>query len=143
MDDALCVDSDVDFFSEDPEEVDKAKRICLDCPVRRECLSYALNNDTRFGVWGGADEITLRKAQNIDQYGKPITKPKPMKCPYCESRSVEITSKDRRTYQSMLCEDCGLSWRARVPSTLWKINKEDLEDNDEEDDMAGDIPAGS
>lgn len=32
----------------------KAKRICGGCPVRQQCLNYALTADERHGVWGGA-----------------------------------------------------------------------------------------
>lgn len=128
MADALCVDSPVDFFSEDPTEVDKAKKVCFDCPVRRQCLEYALKNETRFGVWGGADEVELRKAQNIDQYGKPVLKEKPIRCPYCEGKSVTVLAQQRLT-QILVCDDCNLKWQARVPSTLVKINKDDLDEN--------------
>src|SRR5690606_5225694 len=131
MEEGLCVNSDVDFFSEDPQEIEKAKSICFECPVRRQCLEYALENDTRFGTWGGADEVTLRKAQSIDQYGKPLAKEKPIRCPYCDSKNVDAT-KVMRTTRHMLCADCSLEWWARVPPTLVKINKEDLDDNDEE-----------
>jgi WhiB family redox-sensing transcriptional regulator len=31
-----------------------AVRVCLRCPIRLECLSYALDTDEPFGVWGGA-----------------------------------------------------------------------------------------
>lgn len=30
-----------------------AKAICVECPVRGECLSHALDRDEREGVWGG------------------------------------------------------------------------------------------
>lgn len=30
-----------------------AKRICEQCPVRLECLSYALHHNIVHGVWGG------------------------------------------------------------------------------------------
>jgi WhiB family redox-sensing transcriptional regulator len=32
---------------------DRAKRICAGCPVRAECLAWALETDQRFGIWGG------------------------------------------------------------------------------------------
>lgn len=30
-----------------------AKRICAECPVRFDCLDYALRYEERDGVWGG------------------------------------------------------------------------------------------
>lgn len=43
---------------EEPEETrrDKtnmAKAICLACPVKEECLRYAIEMDEVFGIWGG------------------------------------------------------------------------------------------
>ena len=32
---------------------DKAKRVCSDCPVRRECLGWALSVHEPYGIWGG------------------------------------------------------------------------------------------
>lgn len=31
----------------------EAKAICAVCPVKRECLEYALTHDIGHGVWGG------------------------------------------------------------------------------------------
>lgn len=31
----------------------EAQAICFECPVRLDCLDYALRNDLRDGVWGG------------------------------------------------------------------------------------------
>lgn len=31
-----------------------AKRICDDCPVKQQCLDWALENNERYGIWGGA-----------------------------------------------------------------------------------------
>lgn len=33
-----------------------AKAVCASCPVRQECLSWALSNRERLGVWGGLTE---------------------------------------------------------------------------------------
>jgi WhiB family redox-sensing transcriptional regulator len=40
---------------------DRAKEMCRVCPVRLECLTYALDNsdtyqDGDFGIWGGLDK---------------------------------------------------------------------------------------
>jgi WhiB family redox-sensing transcriptional regulator len=37
-----------------------AKRICGDCPVRRECLDYAMRVREPFGIWGGLNETERR-----------------------------------------------------------------------------------
>jgi WhiB family redox-sensing transcriptional regulator len=34
----------------------KAKAICAQCPVRRECLTYALSVPEKNGLWGGLNE---------------------------------------------------------------------------------------
>ena len=31
----------------------KAKAVCQLCPVRAQCLDYALRNSIRHGIWGG------------------------------------------------------------------------------------------
>jgi WhiB family transcriptional regulator, redox-sensing transcriptional regulator len=37
-------------------QVARAKLICTHCPVRPECLEFALDSGQDFGVWGGASE---------------------------------------------------------------------------------------
>lgn len=41
------------FFAEQPHEVEAAKAVCTGCPLRRECLSGALERSEPYGVWGG------------------------------------------------------------------------------------------
>jgi WhiB family redox-sensing transcriptional regulator len=54
---ALCAQTGADFFFPEPgSSVREAKRICGMCPIRDACLEYALDNDERFGVWGGLSE---------------------------------------------------------------------------------------
>lgn len=52
--DALCAQTDPDlFFPEVGQPAVSAKEICDVCPVRVECLTYALDNGEGIGVWGG------------------------------------------------------------------------------------------
>ena len=41
------------FFAESPADVESAKALCLDCPVRAACLAGALERQEPWGVWGG------------------------------------------------------------------------------------------
>lgn len=51
QDEAACRDHDpMLFFS---AKTYGAKRVCRGCPVRRDCLEYAIANRELIGVWGG------------------------------------------------------------------------------------------
>src|SRR3954467_7792809 len=41
------------WFAESPADVEFAKALCLDCPVRTLCLDGALERREPWGVWGG------------------------------------------------------------------------------------------
>jgi WhiB family transcriptional regulator, redox-sensing transcriptional regulator len=41
------------WFAENPVELERAKALCADCPIRRECLDAALERGEPWGVWGG------------------------------------------------------------------------------------------
>lgn len=59
---ALCAQTDPEaFFPEKGGSTREAKRVCASCEVRAECLSYALENDERFGIWGGLSERERRR----------------------------------------------------------------------------------
>ena len=56
MADAGCLDVDPELFY--PDKGDKhsskrAKRICMGCPVRDQCLDHAVAHHELFGIWGG------------------------------------------------------------------------------------------
>ena len=50
-----------DWFPSDGVGVDRARKICADCPVKEECLEYALTYRIDHGVWGGASERERRR----------------------------------------------------------------------------------
>jgi WhiB family redox-sensing transcriptional regulator len=58
----LCsqIDSEM-FFPDKGGSTKEAKSVCAACPVRTECLEYALARDERFGVWGGKSERERRR----------------------------------------------------------------------------------
>ncbi|ADG97109.1 transcription factor WhiB [Segniliparus rotundus DSM 44985] len=59
---ALCAQTDPEvFFPEKGGSTREAKRICLNCEVKNDCLEFALQNDERFGIWGGLSERERRR----------------------------------------------------------------------------------
>lgn len=59
---ALCAQTDPEaFFPDKGGSVRAAKQVCVECPVRLDCLQWALDNDERFGVFGGLTERERRK----------------------------------------------------------------------------------
>jgi len=62
VDDALCAQTDPEiFFPEQGGSSADAKRVCERCPVRAECLQFAIDTQERFGIWGGVSERARRK----------------------------------------------------------------------------------
>lgn len=55
--DALCRDGSAAlvelFFSEQLDDIARAKQFCRGCEVRAECLAAALERREPWGVWGG------------------------------------------------------------------------------------------
>ena len=59
---ALCAQTDPEaFFPEKGGSVREAKKMCQLCEVKEPCLEFALNNDERFGIWGGLSERERRR----------------------------------------------------------------------------------
>ena len=49
------------FFPSDGVGVEKARKICNECPMQTPCLEYALRNRIDHGVWGGTSERQRRR----------------------------------------------------------------------------------
>lgn len=69
---AQCRDADPDGLFVRGAEQNRAKVICMGCPVRTECLAEALDNRIDFGVWGGMTErerrALLRKRPDVHSW---------------------------------------------------------------------------
>jgi WhiB family redox-sensing transcriptional regulator len=60
---------EVDFFPDhDRWGEQRAKAVCVECPVRAECMDYAITN-REVGVWGGTTESERRRIE--DRYVRP------------------------------------------------------------------------
>lgn len=63
---AACRDSAPDLFFPIGatglalEQIEAAKAVCARCPVRTECLEFALETNQEAGVWGGTSEEERR-----------------------------------------------------------------------------------
>ncbi len=70
------VDPEV-FFAERPADVEYAKSLCRDCPIRESCLAAALERREPWGVWGGqlliGGQVVARKRPR----GRPRKHPLP------------------------------------------------------------------
>lgn len=63
-DQARCRGRDPEqFFQRGAARSRGAIRVCDNCPVRTQCLDYALEHDVDFGVWGGLTERQRRAYQ--------------------------------------------------------------------------------
>ena len=67
---AACRGSDANLFfapsqTETKEEREaretQAKSVCARCPVREQCLTFALSTREPHGIWGGLNEIERRR----------------------------------------------------------------------------------
>lgn len=61
---AACTSYPAEVFfppSEVPLAANPAKAVCEGCPVRTECLSFALETAQAEGVWGGMDAGERRR----------------------------------------------------------------------------------
>lgn len=58
----LCAQTDPEeFYPDKGQNTGAARAVCAVCPVRTECLAYALDHGERHGVWGGHSERERRE----------------------------------------------------------------------------------
>ena len=99
---AACADTDPDlFFSEDTVRgtYKQAIAICNDCPVKDDCLDYALKENLRDGVWGGRTPDERQRIRR--RLGMPInvvSEPQP-----CGTNAAYVRHIKQKT---PVCEPC-------------------------------------
>lgn len=123
--DAECAkpeNSHVAFFDQvTPEQKNEAKNLCFACPVRKDCIKYALERNTGDGVWGGRDENELRRTLSINSDGEPVRRGRFPQCPYCSARTskllvkiIDLPGGGRWTTAKVVeCTICHFEWRSR------------------------------
>jgi WhiB family transcriptional regulator, redox-sensing transcriptional regulator len=69
------------WFAENPRDLDQAKSLCAECPIKAECLAGALSRGEPWGVWGGEiferGAVVARKRPR----GRPRKHPLPADAP--------------------------------------------------------------
>jgi WhiB family redox-sensing transcriptional regulator len=81
---ARCADSSsalVDlFFSEQIDDILRAKAFCVECPVKDECLSAAIERREPWGVWGGELFANGKVLAQKRRRGRPpkVARPEPV-----------------------------------------------------------------
>jgi hypothetical protein len=99
MDHAACANrGNRRFYSDDEAQQLAALRVCAECPVRHDCLKYALDGEERFGVWGGL--TTKQRLQLLS--ARPVVR----RCVECAGvYTTERGATHRSTYCGPECRD--------------------------------------
>ncbi len=66
------------FFSEQLDDIARAKAICAECPVRASCLEGALARREPYGVWGGQLFFKGRVLAHKRPRGRPPKNAQPL-----------------------------------------------------------------
>jgi hypothetical protein len=110
------------FFSYKSQDEALARKICSACPVRKECLKFALENKEIWGVWGGRNEEEIRRTLSVNADGAEVRKSRYPFCLYCSASTAYLEAKivDKpgggrwKTMRVVECTKCGFSWRSRT-----------------------------
>ena len=82
---AACLDvvsADYDpFFADSAQLQAEAIAICATCPVRDDCLTFAVRTGQQYGIWGGQPERIVRRLIAADRAGRPYHRQAPASHP--------------------------------------------------------------
>lgn len=65
------------FFSDELQDIARAKDICAKCPVMVECLEGAIERHEPWGVWGGQLFMNGKILASKRRRGRPPKNPRP------------------------------------------------------------------
>jgi WhiB family redox-sensing transcriptional regulator len=110
------------FFSDVASERYEAKNLCFACPVRKDCIKYALESKEIWGIWGGKDQNEIRRTLSVNVDGNEVRRGRYPQCPYCSARTKDLTAAivddpdgGRWTVMRVVtCGACTFSWRSRT-----------------------------
>jgi WhiB family redox-sensing transcriptional regulator len=128
------------FHSKDSVERNEAKNLCFSCPVRKDCLQWALEHREIWGIWGGKDEIELRRALSVAYNGEERKRNRPPNCPYCTARPSKLSTSIEKLppggrwtrAKVVTCTECGFAWRGRSSANAVEAYQADRENKKKE-----------
>ena len=105
--------------------------MCFECPVRSQCLQWALEHRQIWGIWGGRDEVDIRRTLSVSYSGEETRRRRYPNCPYCTARpskletSIEELPNGGRwtTAKVVTCTECNFSWRSRTSANAVEAYK--------------------
>ncbi|MBX3309701.1 MAG: WhiB family transcriptional regulator [Cryobacterium sp.] len=101
------------FFRDTAKSNRRAKELCDECPLkaRQACLTQAIEDDERHGIWGGLtyDERKALTGTLPSGWRTEV----PPACSICESTTLKVTSTNsggRWPTHTATCQQCSMSW---------------------------------
>jgi WhiB family redox-sensing transcriptional regulator len=112
---AECRGMDPEFFyPERGEDVDAIKAVCATCPVRAQCLEYAITHREMHGIWGGLSE---RQRRRIRSHRIVVTRDLVVTCGICAAPFVATSN------GSKYCGEGCRSEATRLSKERWEREK--------------------
>jgi len=116
------------FFAASAVDRREARNMCGSygkenaCPVREECLKWALENKEIWGVWGGLDESELRRILWVDSVGHQKPRCRFPNCPNCKARpnKLRVIQELDSSIPTVTCVRCDFSWKSRTSALAVK-----------------------
>ena len=110
------------FFANKPAQQWEAKKLCESCPVRKQCLQWALNNKQIWGIWGGLTPEQMRRTLSVNWEGQEMRHKRFPLCPSCKSKTLHLKTAtiDRpdggrwSTMRIVRCDECKFTWQSRT-----------------------------
>jgi WhiB family transcriptional regulator, redox-sensing transcriptional regulator len=98
---AACQDRQPDELFVKGAAQNRAKQLCMGCPVRTECLAEALDNRIEWGVWGGLTErerrALLRRRPNVTSWRQLLETARVEHIKQYAEQSAASATAERRT----------------------------------------------
>lgn len=110
------------FFSNKSSQQWEAKKLCSVCPVRQECIKWALDNKQLNGIWGGLDSKKIRNTLSVNWDGQEMRYKRFPLCPNCRAKTSSLATDTVErpdggrwaTMRIVTCLDCKFTWQSRT-----------------------------